>query len=216
MRKLVRGEGPRCLSRYKHGVDKWSPDSPTREEREQIWNHLEAVHDIRCAYCEADISNRDNAHLEHFRQRARFPQGTFAWNNLFGSCNREASCGKFKDSCGAYDHAVLIKPDDDDPDAYFVFVSDGTIAVRADIDNVSRHKATETLRIFNLNAENGALRQIRREAVRPHLDTAQTLMEMFMDDPEIEGLQAFLDDEIQKTAHLPFATAIRHSLSARP
>ncbi|MDN3222535.1 retron Ec78 anti-phage system effector HNH endonuclease PtuB [Pseudomonas nunensis] len=215
MRKLVRGEGPRCLTRYKNGVDRWSLDSPTREERGQIWEYLQAVHDTRCAYCEADISN-GNAHLEHFRQRDRFPPGTFAWSNLFGSCNREASCGKFKDSCGAYDHAVLIKPDDEDPDDYFVFVSDGTISVRADIDNASRHRATETLRIFNLNAENGALRQIRREAVRPHLDTAQALMEILLENPEIEGLQAFIDEEIQKTACLPFATAIRHSLSARP
>lgn len=213
MRKLVRGEGPRCLTRYQHGVHKWSPESPTREERGQIWEQLETVHDNRCAYCEADISSRDNAHLEHFRQRDRFPQGTFAWSNLFGSCNREASCGKFKDHYGAYDHAVLIKPDDDDPDDYFVFVSDGTIAVRAGIDDASRHRAEQTLRIFNLNAENGALRQMRREAVRPHLDTAQALLDMFTEDPEIEGLQAFLDEEIQKTAHLPFSTAIRHSLS---
>lgn len=214
MHKLVRDEGPRCLTRYQHGVHRWSLNSPTREERGQIWNHLESVHDTRCAYCEADISNRGNAHLEHFRQRDRFPQGTFAWNNLFGSCNREDSCGKFKDSCGLYDHRVLIKPDDDNPDDFFVFVSDGTIAVRAGIDEASRHRATETLRIFNLNAQNGALRQMRREAVRPHRDTAQALMDLFIEDPEIEGLQAFLDEEIQKTAHLPFSTAIRHALSA--
>jgi uncharacterized protein (TIGR02646 family) len=214
MHKLVRGKGPRCLTRYQHGVNNWSLNSPTREERGQIWDHLESVHGIRCAYCEADISNRDNAHLEHFRQRDRFPQGTFVWSNLFGSCNREESCGKFKDRCGPYDHQVLIKPDNENPDDYFVFASDGTIAVRAGIDDASRHRAAETLRIFNLNAHNGALRQMRREAVRPYRDTAQTLMDMFTENPEIEGLQAFLDEEIQETAHLPFSTAIRHSLSA--
>ncbi|WP_213937167.1 retron Ec78 anti-phage system effector HNH endonuclease PtuB [Pseudomonas sp. dw_612] len=216
MRKLVRGEGPRCLGQYRHGLHQWSMESPTREERAQIWAHLGGMQDTRCAYCEADISNRDAAHLEHFRQRNRYQPGTFEWSNLFGSCKREDSCGDFKDRCARYDPAVLIKPDEEEPDDFFVFVSDGTIAVRADIDDAARHRATQTLRIFNLNAENGALRQIRREAVRPHMDTAQALMEMFLDDPEIEGLQAFLDEEIQKTAHLPFATAIRHSLSARP
>jgi uncharacterized protein (TIGR02646 family) len=171
------------------------------------------MHDSRCAYCEADISNPERAHLEHFRQRDRFPQGTFDWSNLFGSCKGRNSCGDAKDRCERYDHAVLIKPDEDDPDDYLVFVSDGTIAVRAGLDDRSRHRAEETLRILNLDAANGALRQMRRGAIRPHLDTLLALMEMFKEDAATEGLQELLDDEIRNTAHLPFATSIRHALS---
>ncbi|CAH0288387.1 hypothetical protein SRABI123_04146 [Pseudomonas sp. Bi123] len=167
----------------------------------------------RCAYCEADIIQSGRKHLEHFQQRDRFPQGTFDWNNLFGSCNREDTCGKFKDRCSLYDPVVLLKPDEDNPDDYFIFVSDGTITPRADLDHQHRHRAIETLRIFNLDAENGALREIRREAVRGYLETAETLHEMFQDDPASEELQLFPEEEILGTAHLPFATAIRHTLS---
>ncbi|CAH0130504.1 retron Ec78 anti-phage system effector HNH endonuclease PtuB [Pseudomonas mediterranea] len=215
MRKLVRGEGPRCLSRYKHGVHKWSPQSPTALEREQVWECLQAMQDTRCAYCEADI--RTSRHIEHFRQRDRYPMGTFEWINLFGSCCREDACGKFKDRCGAYEHAILVKPDVDNPDDYFIFVSDGTIVPRANLDDRSRHRAVETLRIFNLDAQNGALREMRREAVRPYLNTAQALMDM-MDMPEEyseNDIQDFLEEEVQKIASLPFSTAIRHTLSIK-
>lgn len=213
MRKLVRGEGPHCLTRYRHGLHRWSLDSPTLPERAQIWEHLRAMQDTRCAYCEADISKHTNAHIEHFRQRERYRQGTFDWRNLFGSCKREESCGNFKDRCRPYDHTVLIKPDEDNPDDYFIFVSDGTIAPRADLDAPLRQRAVETLRIFNLDAENGALREMRREAVRRYLDTAEALQQLFLESPDIEGFQQFLEEEILETAQLPFATAIRHTLS---
>ena len=213
MRKLVRGEGPHCLTRYRHGLHRWSHESPTPDERAQIWQQLKVMQDVRCAYCEADISKPGHSHLEHFLQRDRHPQGTFDWSNLFGSCNREESCGKFKDRCGVYEPRVLLKPDEDNPDDYFIFVNDGTITPRANLDVRLHQRAVETLRIFNLNAENGALREIRREAVRGYLKTAEALQEMFLEDPENEDLQLFLEAEILETAHLPFATAIRHTLS---
>jgi uncharacterized protein (TIGR02646 family) len=50
-------------------------------------------------------------HIEHFRQRSRYHQGTFEWDNLFGSCNRPDNRGKHKDQCGNYDYQDLIKPD---------------------------------------------------------------------------------------------------------
>lgn len=213
MRKLVRGEGPRCLSLYRHGLHRWSLESPTPPERAQIWEHLRAMQDTRCAYCEADISKHTNAHIEHFRQRDRYRQGTFEWSNLFGSCKRGESCGNFKDRCAPYDHTALIKPDEDNPDDYFIFVSDGTIAPRADLNARLLTRATETLRIFNLDAENGALREMRREAVRRYLDTAEALQQLCLENPDSD-CQQFLEEEIQKTAKLPFATAIRHTLSA--
>ncbi|MFV0931183.1 hypothetical protein D3C76_658010 [compost metagenome] len=213
MHKLVRSGGPHCLTRYQHGLHQWSLESPTPEEREHIWECLRLMQDTRCAYCEADISKSGRRHLEHFRQRDRFPQGTFDWNNLFGSCNREDACGKFKDSCGAYDHAVLLKPDNDNPDDYFIFISDGTITPREDLNQHNLHRALETLRVFNLDAEHGALREMRREAVRGFLDTATALQEMYEENPDSEELQQYLAEELLATAHLPFATAIRHTLS---
>jgi uncharacterized protein (TIGR02646 family) len=170
------------------------------------------MQDTRCAYCEADISVPRLSHIEHFRQRRSYPQGTFEWTNLFHSCCREEACGKFKDNCPPYDHRDLLKPDEDDPDSYLLFVSDGTISPLANLDVRARTRAVETLRLFNLDAQNGALRAIRREAIRPHLQTVQELMAI-ADDFSPDDFLAFLEGEIQNTAHLPFSTAIRHTLS---
>jgi len=185
----------------------------TFEHRAEIWLELEAMQGRRCAYCEASINDRDR-HIEHFRQKDRDPRGTFDWDNLFGSCDRHESCGKHKDSCGLYDPMLLIKPDTDDPDDYWVFVSDGTIAVRAGLNARQNVRAEESLRIFNLDAQNGRLRKKREAAVRPYRDTAEALVELF----EQEGEEAWLllvEEELNATLHHPFSTAIRHVLVGR-
>ncbi|WP_224788154.1 retron Ec78 anti-phage system effector HNH endonuclease PtuB [Pseudomonas fluorescens] len=171
MRKLQRGSGPGCLSLYQHGRHNWG--CVTSEHRAEIWRDLNTMQGGRCAYCEAPINESDR-HIEHFRQKGRDPRVTFEWENLFGSCNRHESCGKHKDRC-AYAPLVLIKPDCDDPDDYWVFVSDGTIRPRADLSTPQQSRAEESLRIFNLDARNGRLRHMRREAVRQYLDTAEIL-----------------------------------------
>ncbi|MCY1433203.1 hypothetical protein D9M71_492250 [compost metagenome] len=108
---------------------------------------------------------------------------------------------------------MLLKPDNDNPDDYFIFISDGTITPREDLNQHNLHRALETLRVFNLDAEHGALREMRREAVRGFLDTATALQEMYEENPDSEELQQYLAEELLATAHLPFATAIRHTLS---
>ncbi|MDX9673436.1 MULTISPECIES: retron Ec78 anti-phage system effector HNH endonuclease PtuB [unclassified Pseudomonas] len=210
MRKLIRTATPNCLAGYRHGLHRWV--DVTHADRDQIRQCLQAMQDTRCAYCEADISVPGLSHIEHFRQRRSYPQGTFEWTNLFHSCCREEACGNFKDNCPPYDHRDLLKPDEDDPDGYLLFVSDGTISPLANLDVRARTRAVETLRLFNLDAQNGALRAIRREAIRPHLQTVQELMAI-ADDFSPDDFLAFLEGEIQNTAHLPFSTAIRHTLS---
>ena len=207
MHKLQRGAAPACLVRYQHGRDNWSAVS--RDDKVEIWRELELMQGARCAYCEADIITSPR-HIEHFRQRGRYPQGTFEWANLFGSCNRGESCGKHKDKCD-YTPADLIKPDVDEPDDYFVFVSDGTIVPRADLSPAQQQRATETLRIFNIDAKNGALRHMRRSAATGYLQTADELRELAEHYPESDWLP-LLHSELAATAHLPFATAIRHTL----
>jgi uncharacterized protein (TIGR02646 family) len=185
----------------------------TFEHRAEIWQGLDTMQGNRCAYCEAPI-NKNDRHIEHFRQKGRDSRVTFEWDNLFGSCNRHESCGKHKDRCGAYDPLILIKPDFDDPDDYWVFVSDGTIRPRADLSAPQRIRAEESLRIFNLDAQNGRLRHKRREAVRQYLDTAEVLAELVEHTSEEEWLQ-MVEEEVNSTAHHPFSTAIRHVLVGR-
>ena len=162
-------------------------------------------------YCEVAISS-DNRHIEHFRQRNRHPQSTFEWNNLFGSCDRKSTCGNHKDKCGDYDHGVLIKPDVENPDDFLVFTPDGTVSPRADLTEAQRHRATETIRIFNLNGPKDALRQIRQREVSGYVQTAEVFAAMAAEFSEHEWLP-LLQEEVINTAHLPFATAIRHTLT---
>lgn len=207
MRRLNRDEAPPAgLNRYRHGRDEWS--STTQELRLLIWEKLENMQGLRCAYCEGDISH-SKRHIEHFRQRDRYPQGTFDWHNLFGSCNRLNTCGKRKDSCGLYPHENLIKPDEEDPEDFLVFTPNGSVQPRATLSDRDRYRAEETIRILGLN---GALTQIRLEGVRGHLETALAIQEMAQQYPTEQWLP-FLEEELARTADFPFATAIKHVLT---
>lgn len=212
MHKLERPQAPGCLAKYKHGKNNWRDVSSG--DRSQIWKRLDKMQKSRCAYCESlvntGVENR-NAHIEHFRQRSRYPQGSFEWSNLFGSCNRQDSCGNYKDRLPPYDPADLIKMDEENPDDFFLFVADGTIALRKNLTDRQRHRAKETLRIFNLDHRHGALRHMRKTAVQGYLQTAEELAEMASEFDEKEWL-SLLEEELDATKDLPFATAIRHAL----
>ena len=210
MHRLNRGAAPACLAGYRHGVHQWANTIPTPQEKSDIWSCLEAMQQARCAYCEAALADGDK-HIEHFRQRSRHPPGTFDWANLFGSCNRKDTCGKHKDSCGTYNHADLLKPDVDDPDDYLVFVSDGTIAPKDGLTPNARHRAVETLRVFNLDAIHGALRHMRRAAAAGYLQTAEEFRQFAAEFDEADW-RPLLDQELASISHLPFVTAIRHAL----
>lgn len=208
MHKLQRGAAPACLDRYQHGRDNWGDLSG--KDKAEIWQKLEAMQGKRCAYCEIAIIE-GHRHIEHFIQKGRDPRVTFQWSNIFGSCNRNESCGRHKDSCGTYNAADLLKTDVDDSDDFLVFVSDGTIVPRVGLDAAQRRRAKETLRVFNLDAQNGALRQMRRSAVAGYIQTAEELWSLRHEFPEDEW-QQLLDKELTDTAYLPFVTAIHHTL----
>jgi uncharacterized protein (TIGR02646 family) len=210
MHKLHRGNAPECLDKYHHGLHNWRL---TPEDITEIWQGLEAMQGKRCAYCEVDISN-GKRHIEHFRQRSRDPAKTFDWRNLFGSCNRKTSCGKHKDGLPPYNPDDLIKPDEEDPEYFFLLVSDGTIAIRELLSANDKRRAEATLRIFNLDAQHGPLRRMRQKAVQGYIQQAEELQNLSFEDPEL--LPQVLDEInrlIADTAHLPFATAIKHTLS---
>lgn len=211
MHRLHRNAPPVGLRRYRHDRHAWGGDPivPSPGDRADIWTQLNAMQGARCAYCETPLSP-DNRHIEHFRQRSRYPQGTFDWDNLFGSCNRSGTCGDHKDKCGFYEPSDLLKPDVDEPDDYLVFVVDGTVQPKAGLSPEAHHRAAETIRILNLNAP--ALRQARGSMACGYQQTAEDFAEMATLFDESEWLPS-LTQEVQATAHLPFATAIRHVLN---
>ncbi|MFG0450541.1 MULTISPECIES: retron Ec78 anti-phage system effector HNH endonuclease PtuB [Shewanella] len=205
MHKLKRGAAPTCLSHFHHGRHNWG--DVTSDNKNDIWVELTAMQGERCAYCEVGIS-QGSRHIEHFRQKGRDPTQTFAWQNLFGSCNNPNTCGKYKDEQGVYPPAVLIKPDGEDPEYYFHFHSDGTISIRDGLGDVEQNRAKETLRLFNLR--DGSLRWQRQAAVAGYLQTAEEIAELAAEDAALAA--AYLADELAETEHLPFATAIKHAL----
>jgi len=166
----------------------------------------------RCAYCECDLNSDNDRHIEHFRQRAPhlYPQGTFEWTNLFGSCGKKNSCGSHKDRSGPYNQADLIKPDVDDPELFFQFHTDGKISIRSELNRNDHNRANETLRIFNLDPPNGSLRWMRHSAAIGYLQTAEAIV--LLADGDKSLIENLLLEEICKTSHLPFATAIKNTL----
>lgn len=211
MHKLDRSNTPApvCLSHYRHGLNNWKSLNPT--DKQEIHQALETLQGKRCAYCECDL-DQHGEHIEHFRQRDRYPKGTFDWDNLFWSCLRDDSCGQHKDRCGMYNHADLIKPDIEDPEHFFLFVVDGSITVRASLMDAEKHRANETLRIFNLDAQWGPLRKMRQLAVMGHLETIKTLQEL-APDYELQELVKLIEQELEEAKKLPFCTAIKHVLT---
>ena len=211
MHFLQREAAPNCLSNYQHGQHQWT--SPTVAERTEIRTALEAMQGRRCAYCECDLpqDGQHGQHIEHFRQRSRYPQGTFDWDNLFLSCDREDSCGKHKDTC-TYTPADLIKPDVEDPELFFRYGEDGTISVRQGLSPQQQHRAIETLRIFNIDAQWGPLRQMRSVVCNGYLETATAFQEMAQQYPAADWWPLLLQ-ELASISQLPFCTAIKHTLT---
>ena len=209
MHKLDRPSAPSCLARFRHGLNNWGDISPA--DKDEIWLQLNQMQQQRCAYCECSIAGERKAHIEHFRQRKPYTQGTFDWSNLFGSCHHADSCGKHKDGCGAYNYQELIKMDVEDPEYFFQFISDGTIAIRSGLSKAEKHRAEETLRMFNLDAKHGRLRQMRQSAVQGYVQTAEELMAMAEAFDESEWY-ILLEQELEAIKNQPFATTIKHVL----
>ncbi len=212
MHKLTRSSAPRCLRQYQHGHNNWN--DVTRDHKNEIWLKINDIQQSRCAYCEQTIKTAPddcNAHLEHFRQRNQYPQGTFSWDNIFGSCNREDSCGKHKDKQLPYEHTNLIKMDVEDPENLLTFLPNGNIVPSKELNARDTHRAEETIRIFNLN---GSLRHIRERAIKGYIQTAEEISKFANFCPE-EEWRPILLDELDKIKLLPFSTAIKHILQPR-
>lgn len=209
MKRLRRANvpAPACLARFHHGRDNWNDLKAA--DRAQLRAQLDALQGRRCAYCEGDLDALGE-HIEHLWPKGRYPKLTFAWANLFGSCDVADSCGRFKDhDAGAFNPADLIDPSQEDPDRFFRFRSDGSITVRAGLSPADEHRAKETLRVFNLDPDNRRLRAMRRAAAEAYLHQDPEIAATLLEFDESER-RAIIEEELTKTAGEPFHTVIRH------
>ena len=208
MRRLDRTSipAPTCLARFHYPTQCWN--DVTGDDRIEIRARLEQMQGRRCAYCEGPLDALGQ-HIEHFRRRCDLPQLTFVWANLYWSCYEDDSCGRYKDhQAYPFNYAELIDPCVDDPDDYFLFRSNGTITVRPGLSATERHKANETLRVFNLNPERGRLRYMRQAAVAGYV----RMVDEAADFTTAELKELFAEELAQASAE-PFYTAVRHILT---
>lgn len=188
MRKLTRPkEAPRCLIRAQEsGSTNW--EKLRGADRRQIWERLNEMQYMLCAYCEGTFT-KDDSHIEHLYPRSKYEGLTFEWKNLFGSCNNELTCGIFKDSARnphQINHELLIKPDQDDPRHYFRYYHNGKISAKSGLTTEQYLRAKETIKAFNLN--NSTLTAIRNRYLEPLKQLEEEFIlwcDMCEDDPEL-------------------------------
>lgn len=210
MRQLTRGPAPAVLGQLRRSQDRW--DDIGYVARSQVWQALAAMQGSLCAYCERR-AEQGSGHIEHFRTRNLAPQLTYEWTNLFGCCSDTTTCGHRKDSRQAqpYDASDLIKPDQEDPDVYFLFVSDGSITVREGLSERQSRRARETLRVLALDQPGGGLRWQRRNALAAYMQLADEWAQL-ADAASPQEVRELLEAEVQSAEDQEFVTAIRHLL----
>lgn len=211
MRKLdrLKAPAPSCLARYQHGRHNWGDVSS--EDRQEIQACLEKIQRRICAYCEGSLDDFGQ-HIEHFRPKGADPTQTFRWDNLYWSCDHVDSCGQHKDSKGKpYDVDDLIAPCVDDPDRFLNFIANGAIEIQPGLSEKDKRRATETIRVFNLDPAYGRLRRLRERQLATYVAVEPGITEVLMEwGPEDK--RAFVEEELEKISTQPFSAIIRHYL----
>ncbi|MGK4007144.1 retron system putative HNH endonuclease [Sorangium sp. So ce1036] len=198
---------PPCLAGYRHGTHTWAHVDAA--DKGAIRAALEQMQGRRCAYCEGDLEALGK-HIEHFRRKHAFPHLTFAWVNLYWSCDQRDSCGRHKDhDAGPHNPDDLVDPCVDDPDRFFRFRSDGTIDVRPGLSASDVRRARETLRVFNLDPAHGRLRSMRRRVLEGYCARETGILE-FLEGLTPEDRRTIISEELACTSGEPFSTIIRH------
>ncbi len=207
MRMLIRPKrAPKTLRRaQKNRRRRW--EQLRGRDRRQIWVKLHEMQDHFCAYCESPLI-REDSHIEHFFPRAKYPEHTFEWENLFGSCNNTWTCGIYKDSGRNPDdviHEMIIKPDEEDPRDYFRYYKNGRIGVRGGLTDKEYHCAKATVRWFNLNYN--ALTRLRARHLEPLKQLEAEFMSWYEHCEENPDLLPLLKEELWQLLEAQFNTA---------
>lgn len=196
MRKLKRGQAPRCLSKYRYGRDKWRALSTNAQYNAEVWRQLNNMQGHFCAYCESRLKQKK--HIEHFFRCRDVQQKTFDWSNLFGSCDEPDSCGKYKDNKApvTIELSKVCKPDIMDPADYLFFADDGSVEPQSGLSPAGLEIAKNTIQVFNLNGSSKLVGK-RREAARVELPLAEAYYQTaseFAGKEDLE-MEQLLEDE---------------------
>ncbi|MGF1849411.1 retron Ec78 anti-phage system effector HNH endonuclease PtuB [Vibrio lentus] len=215
MKKLVRGNAPVCLARFKHGQDNWTVIFQNNLTND-IWEKLSDMQHGYCAYCECKLTE-DNSkrHIEHFIQKSLDPTLTFSWDNLFGSCNNPNRCGKYKDESPVakqVDLSKVCKPDIRDPGELLIYLNSGKVRAKTGLDVLGNEIANNTITVFNLDGDS-TLENSRRAAIAGEKSLAAAYWEMLVTDDTgelAELLELELTEAFTRIEQMEHSTALAH------
>lgn len=215
MKELVRGDAPLCLAQFTHGRDNWSVISKNGLTNE-VWEKLHIMQRGFCAYCECQLQE-DNTkrHIEHFIQKDLNPSMTFDWDNLFGSCNNQNRCGKFKDEDSEVkniDLAKVCKPDVMDPSELILFLNSGKVRSKTTLTLEKKEIADNTIAVFNLDGDS-TLENSRKAAIAGEKSLADSYWEMLVNDDNdelTELLETELYEALERIKAVQHSTALEH------
>lgn len=209
MHKLYRNRYPLTLNSHNYRTTKWSQYIMVKINKDDVWDSLFDMQGLRCAYCECEMQSYYKGHVEHFIRRDHDARLTFNWNNLFGSCRRKDGCGFYKDN-QKYNVNELLKPDVDEPDNFFIFLRDGSISLKSGLSDSDVKRANETLRVFNLDALHGPLRQQRATAIKNQSPLINEIDSYLLNNESDELVEEIIKLYLDEVKGLPFETALRH------
>jgi uncharacterized protein (TIGR02646 family) len=127
---------------------------------------LAAMSYQKCAYCEAVLNSEISAAVEHFKPKSLFPSLVYEWANYFLGC---CGCNGAKLDKWPAGEGTYVRPDEEEPAAFFVFSEDGGIQP-ADPGGA----ADLTIKDFGLNR--AWLRRARLQAIRTLLSDLEDVL----------------------------------------
>ena len=128
-----------------------SSDWATPRAKTILREALAAITHGKCAYCER---NPGTLEIDHYVAKSVDSDSAFVWENLFPACHE---CNFRK---GDVDHVGrLLKPDEDDPEAFFWLGPEGELKPRPECTPPDEQRALKTIEILGL--QRPGLRQNR-------------------------------------------------------
>jgi len=150
---ITRSQKPSILERKEQDWLASLCQAVTKTEKENATNKYQhpeiktALHTLfhgKCAFCESKIKHVSDPHIEHYRPKSKFPDLTFAWDNLLlacGVCNSAKYKGdRFPE---ANEGGPYINPCTDNPEDHFQFVYDKRAKLASVYGKTKRGETTE-------------------------------------------------------------------------
>lgn len=196
MRHISRGNQPTELQRYRTSDDpnlSWD----AFRHKDVVLAALRAQRSL-CCYCTGRTSS-DEAHVEHYRSRARHPQLALRWDNLLAVC--PGAGGVHCDAAKADQDLEILDPADH-PERHLRFLVDGSVVGTS--ESAVRDLTLLGLQHPTLNARRRAAIDAWVQTLRSRGEFSRTMLEAQLDrltaepTPHVQAVEAWLRRRLQR------------------